>query len=609
MSSSVYHQVKDVEEQIHASCTIDASRISLPGIIETIASFLPPNEIACTVRLVNKALLATFRVFVIVRLSQPVPAHAFAWRWACRNSMSSFSLSQRRDLLFLTATSGCLPNLKIVAASAGIVLQAKPRPVKGSSNKLISTVLEAAAAAGCLEICEWLRERGCPWAGSLAAAAGAGQVATCEWLLASGCPCDRAAVYAAARGGHVGLMEALRRRHTCGSSLPLPRDAVRVSGLLAAAAEGCDLATLQRLHADSLGPELPSPGQDGAAPPPQGRNPQLPAAAALQREPIPLPQQLLAVDKASILLAAVSSPTADWREKVEWLETVLGCSAAAGRPGASGAAAACAKAALRPDALERVAWLHARGYPLSTAVVAAAGAAGNLPLLEYLLAQGLRPAAAAASAAAAGHLAFLQALDARRCPVPWHVMQGAAEGGHLAVVAWVMAKDDCNALNGRTCIWGHTVLGAARSGSAALMGWLLEHRGRWDLTDEGPLFRQAVEGGCGEMLRLLVARGCSMEDNGDPYYVAAVNGDLATLSCLRELGCPWGAPGEVFGVCVADGDCPVPVLAWLLQEGCPVGCWEAALAAAARRTGPDREEVRTWLQREAVQRDLAVVDS
>ncbi|GLC37729.1 hypothetical protein PLESTM_000641100 [Pleodorina starrii] len=505
--------------------------------------------------------------------------------------MSSFSLSQRRDLLFLTATSGCLPNLKIVAASAGIVLQAKPRRVKGSSNKLISTVLEAAAAAGCLEVCEWLRKRGCPWAGSLPAAAGAGQVATCEWLLARGCPCDRGAVYAAARGGHVGLMEALRRRHTCGSSLPLPRDAVRVSGLLAAAAEGCDLATLQRLHSDLLGPELPSPGQDGAAPPPQGRNPSPLAAAALQREPIPLPQQLLAVDKASILLAAVSSPTADWREKVEWLETLLGCSAAAGRPGASGAAAACAKAALRPDALERVAWLHARGYPLSTAVTAAAAAAGNLPLLEFLLAQGLRPAAAAASAAAAGYLAFLQALDARRCPVPWHVMEGAAEGGHLAVVAW------------------HTVLGAARSGSAALVGWLLEHRGRWDFSDEGPVFRQAVEGGCGEVLRLLVARGWSMEDNGDPYYVAAVNGDLATLSCLRELGCPWGAPGEVFGVCVADGDCAVPVLAWLLQEGCPVGRWEAALAAAARRTGPDREEVRAWLQREAVQRDLAVVDS
>ncbi|KXZ48080.1 hypothetical protein GPECTOR_30g175 [Gonium pectorale] len=64
----------------------------------------------------------------------------------------------------------------------------------------------------------------------------------------------------------------------------------------------------------------------------------------------------------------------------------------------------------------------------------------------------------------------------------------------------------------------------------------------------------------------------SILDIGEPYFVACVTGDLATARCLRRLGVPWGPDGQVFLDAAAAGHAtaPLPLLRWLLEEGCPV---------------------------------------
>ena len=86
------------------------------------------------------------------------------------------------------------------------------------------------------------------------------------------------------------------------------------------------------------------------------------------------------------------------------------------------------------------------------------------------------------------------------------------------------------------------------------------------------------------------------QDNGRLYRVAAVNGDLAMLRALRRLGCPWGSRGEAF-TRAAGECCPVAVLTWLLEAGCPVD-WDAAEAAVGRsrfQAHNDRSQTLQWL--------------
>ena len=94
------------------------------------------------------------------------------------------------------------------------------------------------------------------------------------------------------------------------------------------------------------------------------------------------------------------------------------------------------------------------------------------------------------------------------------------------------------------------------------------------------------------------------QDNGQPYSAAAKNNDLATLRCLRRLGCPWGPHLEAVTRWVWM-KCEFPVLRWLVEAGCPVN-WDlavqAAVKAAGQRTGVDRGEVLAWLAAERQQR-------
>ena len=73
-------------------------------------------------------------------------------------------------------------------------------------------------------------------------------------------------------------------------------------------------------------------------------------------------------------------------------------------------------------------------------------------------------------------------------------------------------------------------------------------------------------------------------------------GDLVMLRALHRLGLCWQPPAQYFLAAVSGSDniCLVPLLAWLLEAGCPVD-WPEVLAAAdgTRVLSP---VVKAWLK-------------
>ncbi|PNH03750.1 Ankyrin repeat domain-containing protein [Tetrabaena socialis] len=515
-------------QQRQPDAASDLSRIWLPEIVQRFAAALTSNEVAVALRLVNKATAAQFSGprHTTVRLSQPVPHHAFVRRWAGPDTMRTLARQQRLELPRLTARSGSITNLEVLLARDDLPTVLDPH------------VFRAAAAAGQLDVCVWLSERGCPYqkGDALMAAAGGGHEAVCEWLLANGClkvgdycAAAVAAAAAAASGGHVGLMDWLLLR----------ADSTDVYIVLRGAAGGCDLPTLQRLHHTHVDT---------------------------------LPAGLPAHDKSAIISAAAGSPTTDWQAKVEWLE-------ARGYPRTE---LVCRGAATKPDVLTRLQWLRQRGYPLNTCLAASAARAGNVEVLQYVLGQGVEVDIDMMwhAAAEGGHVAAMEELHAR-----WAVRMGeetvstaAASSGHLPAVAWLVER-----LGPGAALTARVFAAAARAGSMELLVWLRARGCPWDAT----VFTVAAAEGSEEQLEWVVEQGCLMGDDGEPYVQAARHGDLATLRCLRRLGCPWGPHSSTLTYAVAElvNESYEPrgyvqrMLSWLLDQGCPVD-WDALEAAA-----------------------------
>ncbi|PNH01669.1 hypothetical protein TSOC_012424, partial [Tetrabaena socialis] len=433
-----------------------------PELAELIARALPPNVLPCTLRLVNRAAAAQFSSprDTAIRLSRPAPHHAFHAHFSARAVLRTLPLKRRQQLLCLTARSGSFTNLQSLLALDHFSLDASVFSAAAGAGRLSmcrllralrcpwdETVLDAAAAAGRLAVATYLLDAPtCPWSRrhALAAAASSGSQPLCELLLARGAHLSGRAPRAAARKGHVGLMDwllAKLRPAQVGArgdrpdpdpdtdpiagqgdrsklrphmwvkkdvdSPPAPPQ-VGVAGLLAAGAAGCELRTLQRLHATYL----EAGGGGGAAVAVLG-------AAAARR----------------LVAAAAASPTPCWRDKVEWL---------LGARGYSCDGSACEAAAARRDGGVRIAWLTAHTeLPVDAWVVAAAARAGHAGVVRLLLSPvfGLDVAEAgggaslAWAAAGAGRVAALAALAACGCAVEMDAAVEAARGGHMAAVA------------------------------------------------------------------------------------------------------------------------------------------------------------------------------
>ncbi|GLC46253.1 hypothetical protein PLESTB_000599100 [Pleodorina starrii] len=571
----------------------DASRVWLPGIVQRIAGFMSPNEVACTLRLVDKASAQQFSRFQVVRLSLASPSHAFRHRWGAANAYRQLSRLKRLKLLQLTAASGNLENLELALASAGLLVTPE--------------VLEAAAAAGQLHVCQLLRERYvCPWGNSLAAAARGGHWHICEWLLASGCGHDPAAPNAAARAGHISLALWLLLLE-----LPLSGGDSRGGGsggggggsdggsggggggsdggsgggggssadvgmshlgsFLASAASGCSLDVLQQTH-DQLARRLRWPTAVSGS----DQEQQLEHQQQRRQGDANGGAGQLLLDQATfaasgyggeILAAAAGSPTPDWQSKVEWLETALGCPRTH---------EACVEAARGPDALERLQWLALRrGYPTSDPrVTEVAAKSGSLAALRFLVEErGARPGLEAASMAAFhGQLAVLQYLHIRNCPLDLRTaLFSASCQGHVAVAVWAVEQ-----LGGEGAAAARRWSDWVAVGDSVEMLARLQERG-W--VPGGGAFVEGAEGGCEAVLEWLVEHGCPMPVDGRPYLCSARNGDLAMLRCLHRLGCPWGR--QMLLSCVSRG-CPLPTLRLLRELGCPAPAdWSDVVRAAA----------------------------
>jgi hypothetical protein len=176
-----------------------------PDLVLRIARAASPNDAAATLRLVDKPTRARLSDFTTIRLSQPVPCHAFRWRWAAPGAVSGLSLKQRSRLACLTAASGQLDNVQLLFASTN------PEHPSCSLVGFAATpeVFEAAAAAGQIGVCRALSDLRCqPSPAAFAAAAHGGHLELCRWLHAQGwVPADRTALEAAARGGHTDVIE------------------------------------------------------------------------------------------------------------------------------------------------------------------------------------------------------------------------------------------------------------------------------------------------------------------------------------------------------------------------------------------------------------------
>ncbi|GLC46804.1 hypothetical protein PLESTB_001801400 [Pleodorina starrii] len=501
--------------------TPDGSRIWLPGIVACIARHLPANEVASTLRLIDKATSDQFATHKTLRLSIPSPIHVFRERWGRPGAFRALSRNQRLQLLCLTAASGSVANLEVALANAGLDLRCE--------------LLVAAAAAGQLDMCKVLRARGSLWGESLSAAAKAGHRHVCEWMLASGCPVKWHVVCSAARSGREDLMLWLLTELQ-----GLPNDG---RSLLMAAAECLSLAALQRLWQQLMA------GRHGSN---------------LQQQL----EQLNEGDRGAIVEAAAGSTTPDWQAKVEWLEGL-------GYPRMARACESAVRAGNGDATVARLQWLHGRGYPLETAVADTAVRVGNLAALRFLVEQaGVRPTGHpfrgySMIAAGRGHLAVLQYLHASGLPLDARsVAEQAALMGHLPVVVWAVETLGVAPADGAASL----LYRAAITGNLELMTWL--HVRGWAL---GPAaISNGASSGCEEALEWLVERGCPFPLDGRAYFMTAFNGDLAMLRCLHRLGCPWGPPGELLADCIRSV-VSVAVLQCLLDLGCPEMDWDAAV--------------------------------
>ncbi|EFJ41451.1 hypothetical protein VOLCADRAFT_107726 [Volvox carteri f. nagariensis] len=535
-------------------------------IVERVVSFLDPNEVVCTVKEINKAMASQFREKVAIRLSQPVPHHAFNRHWSRPEAVHNFVRSKRRDLLLLTARSGSLANLQVAVKAAGC--------------ELSSEVFNAAAESGNIEMCQWLQEEDCfdvsekaaaaaarsghlvmvRWllqqergfelrrAGSQAfiAAAFAGHQTVCEGLLEDGTPLDDwTGIFDAARGGHVGLTNRLLHRIESGfGSMPGVMDDV-VDG----AAYGFDLAALQHMYTMYSGDFGDNFGNN-------------------------------------TLAEALVSPTPDWRAKVEWLQVqgyrfdgIVNKEALASRP----------------DAVERVQRLlmEVEEKDVVPRVFISAVRAVNLSLIRYLrvgrdwLPERTRDALTVA--ARAGNMALLVELVTLGWLLDGWTVMAAVEGGHLHILKWMDACGGREFIQELVQKYQALLTHATISGSVEVVEWLLNELALPWSGEE--LLNAAVTAGSPAVLEWLVARGVPMGDDGELYVTAAHHHDLVILRCLRRLGCPWG-PG-VFSRAVYDKDygitletlhrgSTVKVLQWLRAEGCPVD-WEEARSWAKTR--------------------------
>ncbi|PNH06376.1 hypothetical protein TSOC_007252 [Tetrabaena socialis] len=114
-------------------------------LVSLLSKELSEND-AGSLRMVSTSMASVLPA-VVFHLSQPIAVTEFAWHFSSGNAMYMFNRKQRRHLRILTATSGSIANLEVL-------LRRDDLP-----SVIASDIFGAAAAAGRLEVCVWLRQK------------------------------------------------------------------------------------------------------------------------------------------------------------------------------------------------------------------------------------------------------------------------------------------------------------------------------------------------------------------------------------------------------------------------------------------------------------------
>ncbi|GLC74669.1 hypothetical protein PLESTF_001543000 [Pleodorina starrii] len=531
------------------------------GVALRVASMLPPNEVACSLRVLNKAAKELYSApeHRTVRLSRPVPTDAFLRRWGSPGAMRNLSYQQRESFLVLiTKSGGSVANLRLAIKATGLC----------SFSSL--DIFEAAATSGRLEVCRLVwqelacqlgtdkRDKAAMDAASFAWRS-AGKVEVCTWLheeygtpfpgggvsvkeplrvnaIAEGFTMNPlATIVNAARAGKTQLVTQLLDDEQICTNVPVEW----WNDVLPAAAAGCDLHGLQVLYRRAVvnSSTTGNSGGDGV--------------------------RMFPHMCSWTLVEAINSPTPDWQAKAEWLLSLPGFSSDWGknkyfievqRPDQRNSNIA--------EMLARLNWLRDKGFIAQRqynvellGLLHNAAERGDLPGLELLLGTGANASMAVMSAVNNGHWKAVLLLQSHGCEVA---------AGMVATLLCRMdpdvgAMEELLRRLGRTMVLGHdAVLAAAKSCSIPLLAWMHDHGCKFD----EQVFLAAVQGGCEETLEWMAERGCDMGSHGSAYVTCAWRGDMLILKCLRRLGCPFG-PDTFAKACIRA---PLAPRQWMVEN-------------------------------------------
>ncbi len=597
-----------------------ASRAPPSAIIVDILKLLPPNQRALSGRHVFREARECLSgpEHCTASLSQPLPPHAALWaQEAVQQRLRELAFHEKPQLLCAAVASGCEVN---VAAAWGALqpsfFSGVPDIGKNDEGTLPACAPcpgVAAVRAGHLRLLSWLA-RNCPallkprdcvieaarhcdlaglqtvlqavgsmltassWCEAVleaAAESATGDVAKLEWLLATHSDqrlrVTHETAQAAVRSGDWGRLRWLHGRGCLLSTEGVASGFMR-SGLtpgdelLVAALQYADLTTVQWLM-DEAGCRLELPPD------------------------CYWPSTLF-------FAAAIKGP--DSVAKVQWLQ----------QQGVGSMLARVVGEAVQADNLDMLLHLQSQCGP--------AGSKGHARLQQAMAATGACPAS----------IAVAQQLHAAGNNFSPELCYRAAEGGHVALLRWLVHEAGVSAAGLEP--WGDMTLqllienwrpaprvllevvkllleagyqawdaeravrAAVRRGDLALTNYLL-HLKPWCQQGAG-LMAAAAHGGCEALLEQLVEQQQQQgfEASGGRLYVeTAARGDRVTLTALRRLGVPWGA-GDVVVQAAWAGAHP-PALRWLVEQGAPVGDRYGVHKALWYRLGRLSSDTMAWL--------------
>jgi len=208
--------------------------------------------------------------------------------------------------------------------------------------------------------------------------------------------------------------------------------------------------------------------------------------------------------------------------------------------------------AAREGHLEVLVWLHAHGGTLLPDVCDSAAEGGHMHVVQWAHANGYPwNAIACASAAERNHLDVLKWMREQGCAWDERVCDGAMMNGNMEMLQWARA-------NG--CPWDkHACAHAARDGRLDMLRWARNNGCPWSAT----ACAAAAEGGHLDILQWARTSGCPWDAR--TCARAAQYGHLRVLHWARANNCPWDNRTCLWATSAGQ----VEVLEWALDNGCP----------------------------------------